>query len=230
MSEDFKLIGYSSDDLEIDVHMVIYNNNMNSNRFGKPIKNKKQVRQEKREKVFTKEEPKYSEEWFVYLVDGEKWYYKAAQDLNVLRMHHKAEFLGIGRPNQPVTKNMFDPYIPQSKSVVKKTKATINIKKQQRFALDYCCYCECKLTKRYGLTCSDTDKTRDHVIPKSKGGKILKDCCYACNQEKGSLMLHSYIQMLCLLQNDMKPGSKEYLLTQTKIDNANKIAKEIDPK
>src|ERR1700753_322011 len=103
MSEDFKLVGYSSDDLGVE--KIIYNNNMNSIRFGKPIKNKKQVREERREKIFTKEEPKYSEEWFVYLVDGEKWYYKAAQDLNILKMHHKAEFLGIGKPNQVLSKN-----------------------------------------------------------------------------------------------------------------------------
>ena len=40
-------------------------------------------------------------------------------------------------------------------------------------------------------------KTKDHVIPKSKGGKNNKEnivlCCYNCNLQKGSLMPNSFL-------------------------------------
>ncbi len=217
MSE-VKLVGYSSDDLMTE---RVFKNGQSTNKmlFGRHIKTKAQRLQEKRDKIFSKQEPLELDEWFVYLVDGEKWYYKVAQDLNILKMHHEAQFLGIGRPNQPIHKEN-----PHKEIVNKK----VDIKENKSYKIKKCCYCEVELTPRIGLAVSSTDRTRDHIIPKHKGGKIIKDCCFGCNQEKGGLMLHSYIQLLCLNQAEMKPGSEEYLLTQTKIVNANKIAIEIN--
>ena len=189
------IIGYSADDepiREIRAFMP---------------KTKKERNIQKRNQLFQKSAPIDLSEWFVYLVDGEKWYYKAAQDIIFLRTHHKeVKFLGIGRPNLPVQRQPNEPL----KSVYK--------------SYGKCCYCDIVMTEPGRLP---TSCTKEHVIPKHKGGKITKSCCYACNQEKGGLMLHSYIQMLCLLQADEKPNTDSYKLLQTKIINANEIAKSL---
>lgn len=97
------------------------------------------------------------------------------------------------------------------------------IKKNLIDGMFNCCYCNISLTK--------DNYAREHIIPVSRGGSNelynLKPCCYDCNYEKGNLMLHSYIQLLCLNQAEMKPGTDEYKITQTKIINANKLAIEI---
>ena len=85
-----------------------------------------------------------------------------------------------------------------------------------------CCYCEIKLTEK--------NYTREHVIPKRVGGKIIKPCCNLCNTEKGGLMLHHYIMVLNQLALDSKPNTEAYLRLQTKIKNANRIAIEIEKK
>lgn len=213
-----RIIGYSADDEPIrEIKKFVQ-------------KTKAENRKQKQDRLFTKSEPLDLDEWFVYLVDGEKWYYKVAQDDTFFKFHPNAMFLGIARPNSPIHRNGLQSHIIESKRTDNKV-----IKKQVELSpMDgkKCCYCEVQLTHvpkhNTLLKMPPTTRTMDHVIPKHRGGKILKHCCYACNQEKGGLMLHSYIQMLCLLQNDQKPGSKEYLLTQTKIDNANKIAIEIN--
>lgn len=81
----------------------------------------------------------------------------------------------------------------------------------------HCCYCEIQLTEK--------NYTREHVISKHKGGKVIKPCCRDCNQEKGGLILHSYIQMLNLILADTKTNSELYTITQRKIINANNIAR-----
>lgn len=51
-----------------------------------------------------------------------------------------------------------------------------------------CSYCGCSLNA--------DNKTKDHVIPKVKGGSNaksnLKDCCIRCNQNKRSLSLEQF--------------------------------------
>lgn len=197
-----KLTGYSSDELEIE---RIFNNVPSKMRFGKLIKSKADRLQEKRERLFTKEQPSDSDEWFCYLVDGEKWYYKVAQDLNILRMHHNAEFLGIGKPNQKFSK--VDPPAVDRK-------------------LGQCCYCEVWLTQRIGSPI-DTDKTREHVVPRSKGGKgkPTLPCCYRCNMEKADLSLREYIICLNILFVNTPKDSPDHELIKRKIKNANEIAK-----
>lgn len=83
-----------------------------------------------------------------------------------------------------------------------------------------CCYCECLLT--------DENRTRDHVIPRSRGGKAgknIKPCCAECNVEKGNMMLHTYIYVLNLQL--LEKSGDDLKKLQTKIENANIIAKEI---
>ena len=46
--------------------------------------------------------------------------------------------------------------------------------KSKRFK--HCCYCEKQMTLQ--------ECTREHLLPKSKGGRIIKPCCLECNQEK----------------------------------------------
>jgi len=185
-------------------------------------KNKAQRNEDRRNKLFSKTQPVELDEWFVYLVDGEKWYFKASQDLAILKMHHDVEFLGIGRPNRAVHKIAINNEIKEIKS---KLSVAYIAPKKVNYQKDYgrCCYCEVQLT--YNHIKDPTHKTREHVIPKSKGGKIIKPCCFECNQEKGGLMLHSYIQFLNYRLMEVSPD--ELVKLQRKIKNANKIAIEI---
>lgn len=249
---DFKLVGYSSDDLhyengkpivnnDIPKNRIIYNGNQNSNRLGKPIKSKKQKREERANGLFSKVEPLELDEWFVYSVDGEKWYYKHAQDLNVLKMHHVAEFLGIGRPNGPIKKEIkrdtgdglgfegpiykiITPVFNKTKNIIKVTKPTQSqVAKFTKWHGTFCCYCEIALRPE--------TFTRDHIIPRSKGGgagKNLKPCCKVCNTEKADLLLREYIVFLNILFVNASTGTPYYKLLQTKIRNANEIAKSLD--
>ncbi len=198
-----KLTGYSSDDLGLD---------------GKFVKTKKQRLREKQAKLFSKTPPLELDEWFVYLVDNEKWYFKVSQDENALRLNHQVEFLGIGRPNKAIHK-------PSIKEQVKELREQLkpNVLISQKVSSNKCCYCEVKLTKPDNS--SATSKTKEHIIPKHKGGNIIRHACYECNQEKGGLMLHSYIQFLNYRLMEVSPD--QLIKLQTKIKNANKIAKEI---
>lgn len=55
------------------------------------------------------------------------------------------------------------------------------------------------------------DMTRDHVIPKSRGGKLTDDniimVCKRCNNEKGALTLEEYREWKRL--NALRNGVKE---------------------
>lgn len=83
----------------------------------------------------------------------------------------------------------------------------------------FCCYCECYL--------QPGDKTRDHLRPRSKGGKgkfytakNIRPCCFDCNQEKGNKYLNQYVGYLQSLFGE--PGQDNDLLL-TKITNAQKL-------
>lgn len=202
-----KLIGYSSDDLPISAM-----------RFGKLVKSKKQRREERKPLEF--------DEWFVYLNDNEKVYFKTNQDIPYLKtLHKEVKFLGIGRPNQPIHRPAFPTkYITENlKEAVFGTEPKSFDKKiipNQYMGL--CCYCETPLNKGINYT-------KEHIVPINrggKGGKNIKPCCYSCNQEKGGLMLHSYIQMLNLQMLDVK--GDELIKLQTKIKNANILAKDLE--
>jgi CRISPR/Cas system Type II protein with McrA/HNH and RuvC-like nuclease domain len=59
-----------------------------------------------------------------------------------------------------------------------------------------CYYCREYLT--------DLNRTKDHVIPKSKGGKLSKDnkvfACRKCNRNKGDLTIEEWIEKLKVLK------------------------------
>jgi hypothetical protein len=38
--------------------------------------------------------------------------------------------------------------------------------------------------------------TRDHVIPKSRGGRSIVIACHACNQLKGAMCLDAWIEVM----------------------------------
>lgn len=72
----------------------------------------------------------------------------------------------------------------------------------------FCCYC--------GEVCNLTI-TREHLIPKSKGGnstrKNMKDCCFQCNQERGNKDWKHWATHINkhLLRNNLSPGQRRRL-------------------
>ena len=52
---------------------------------------------------------------------------------------------------------------------------------------------------------NDLNRTKDHVIPKSKGGKLSKDnkvfACKKCNRSKADLSIEEWIEKLKALPN-----------------------------
>lgn len=54
---------------------------------------------------------------------------------------------------------------------------------KKRRRVKRCHWCERELTKRGGQMA-----TRDHVRPRSKGGRYTVPCCLACNNLKGDMM------------------------------------------
>lgn len=60
-----------------------------------------------------------------------------------------------------------------------------------------CCYCE--------LSISRNEITREHLIPKSKGGKgsNIAPCCRACNQQKKDMLLIDFILILMKQRSNM---------------------------
>jgi len=74
-----------------------------------------------------------------------------------------------------------------------------------------CYYCREYLT--------DLNRTRDHVIPKSKGGKLSKDnkvyACKKCNRNKGDLSIEEWIERLKVLKctpKTKKMFNKKFLI------------------
>lgn len=132
---------------------------------------------------------------------------------NILNCDGEVKYLGL-------RKIEFEP------THVKKHKAVINVSKRlplKKNVIDgayTCCYCNIELTKE--------NYTREHIIPKDRGGKDsasnLLPCCFECNNEKDNLMLHSYIQLLNYKMADVKENSEDYITLQVKIINANNIA------
>lgn len=211
--EGFKLIGYSSDidamhDLASDAwYSQIARNSKNISK----IRNKN----DKLEKQIRAKETKDSDrESHVYLIRGEKRYYRVYRDLSEFKGYGIVRYLGIAQEplNKPL-KVSFDP----NKHFIGRIGSSASFKEGMA-----CCYCERILNIR--------TFSREHVIPKHKGGKIVMPCCKECNTEKGGLMLHSYIQMLNLSLLDFKSNTEAYLRLQTKIKNANRIAIEIEKK
>ncbi len=59
----------------------------------------------------------------------------------------------------------------------------------------FCFYCGCSVRKwkqkMYAVQPPDM-LTEDHVVPKSRGGKVTVTACHQCNQDKYNLSLEEY--------------------------------------
>jgi hypothetical protein len=87
-----------------------------------------------------------------------------------------------------------------------KERKPLKSKKQLLIESKAVCYvCNCRLSK---VTFS-----WDHIIPKSKGGKKVKECCIFCNHEKGDKGLWEYIDFLKTLEQTEKTVLKIKNLT-----------------
>jgi|GEM_PF-4900799 5-methylcytosine-specific restriction endonuclease McrA len=177
------------------------------------------------------------DEYYIYEVKGEKWYSKTEQPL-LLEIHIGSKYLGVGVKvfKKPLTSKEIATELRKQITVVapekikgKKHKYPASVKtrtpqisKINNFAPYFCCYCETQLNKG--------NYTREHLVPTFRGGsnKVsnLRPACRTCNTEKDNLMLHSYIQMLNLQMLDVT--GQDLIRLQTKIKNANSLAKELE--
>ena len=170
-----------------------------------------------------------TDEYFVYLVRGEKQYYKIYKewDEDVVKQYD-IKYLGIASLPDKVYWDTKNGTVKKSTTTTTKVKRT-KIPEISRPDNKHCCYCAVLLTSKYEP--SPTAMTIEHIVPLGRGGtndkRNLKNACYQCNHEKGDLLLHSYIQMLNLKFAETKTGSPEYNKLQTKIINANEIAKSL---
>lgn len=89
-----------------------------------------------------------------------------------------------------------------------------------------CCYCEVAL--------KPGQATREHIIPKHTGGRVIQPSCQDCNAEKGGLTLENYLRYLLALAEAYRLGdvtlcSKKLRRTRVKIKNAIKFLKLLYP-
>lgn len=77
----------------------------------------------------------------------------------------------------------------------------------------FCCYCSQELNKH--------NFSRDHVHPKSKGGKKKLPCCIKCNREKGSMTLVEYKDFVVHQQTGFTTDTLGYRQYSTKLSNIN---------
>ncbi len=212
-----KLIGYSSDDLPGEAM-----------RFGKPVKSRHDRIQEFDDRIkqglgkdYSKhienthwfKEPEPGIIYFVYKVNGELRYYVREQAILTLK--------GL------FGKNVSKQGIYYQGSDVK----YVSGQNKKFIKSNTCCYCEVELTEtRPPSLAIPTTQTKEHLFPRHAGGKNggnnIRLACFECNQQKGGLMLHSYIQLLNMEMLD-KSGP-DLIKLQTKIKNANFIAKQIE--
>jgi hypothetical protein len=159
--------------------------------------------------------PKPKKMYWLYIVNGSARYYHNEKKLTDFDLAGKSvQYMGIRFSIKTV------------KTWVENSKL-IQEFKQLHPNNRFCCYC--------GVELNEAIVSREHVIPKSKGGKgyslsceNIKPCCRDCNTEKGNLTLREYIGTLNIIFANMKPNDSGYTLTQTKIINANKIAIELN--
>jgi len=202
-----KLVGYSSD----DVYQA-------KEDYYKEVAQKRTTLKEKfielanqDRKIRNSEEPGCDKESHVYLLCGEKRYYRVFIPTNLFFGYGEVEYLGIAQEPDIYQRNPIE-YSIKKPPKTKRNNSTVVHSKKATVKEGYCCYCEIPL--------SEKNFTKEHVIPKRVGGKIIKPCCKDCNAEKGGLMLNSYIVFLNSLDYSVR--------NQIKIKNANKLAKWIE--
>lgn len=67
--------------------------------------------------------------------------------------------------------------------------------------LGRCPYCHQGMTRQRG----DNQRTRDHVVPKSMGGRAVVWCCARCNEDKANWLLSEWHAIL-VAKNDPRQG------------------------
>jgi hypothetical protein len=87
-----------------------------------------------------------------------------------------------------------------------KERKPLKSKKQLLIEAKATCYICGKVLNKYLFTW-------DHIIPKSKGGKKVKECCIFCNQDKGDMGLWEFIDFLKTLEQTEKTLQKIKNLT-----------------
>lgn len=141
------------------------------------------------------------DEYYIFNINGQTWYYKDCPDLKELSYNYPRSFF------------------------IEKGPLPIKIKAATEYPIkDFkgkCCYCECDLNHK--------NISKDHVIPKRYGGKITKLCCDKCNSEKSCHFLDGYIRVLLWrIENDKKLSINELAIYKTKLKNAIRIKQEED--
>lgn len=60
-----------------------------------------------------------------------------------------------------------------------------------------CNYCKRPLTKP-SVPMRSLSATKDHVKPKSEGGRKTVPCCFACNNMKGNMSISEWINFMSI--------------------------------
>lgn len=69
-----------------------------------------------------------------------------------------------------------------------------------------CCYCGVQMLIREKRDPPHPQRlTRDHVVPRSKGGRLIVECCSKCNLDKGILSLEEF-RLVLAYRNGKIPG------------------------
>lgn len=97
----------------------------------------------------------------------------------------------------------------------------------------YCAYCEREIFNGLSAPSKRVLKTKDHIIPISKGGKNYfenkVDCCYQCNSIKSNLSLTEFIKVVSSLSKQ-EVGGNYYNCIPIVMVNADNIRKRVEPR
>lgn len=89
------------------------------------------------------------------------------------------------------------------------------IPKKKKRKKGQCCYCRVKL--------NESNYTKEHLHPKSKGGKIIKPCCRECNSEKADMTLIEYREYLIMKRAMATPGTINHIRFHKKISSCESL-------
>lgn len=156
-------------------------------------------------------------ECHVYLIDGTKRYYRIYRELKEFTNYSDVKYLGIGlEPNYSIIAGK-----PKKKKK-QRNHGRVGIQGESSYYKVgmQCCYCNEYLDRK--------NCTREHFIPKHKGGKIIIPACSECNNEKGGLMPVSYLHLLELLLEDVNLSLVNKYKIETKIKNVKKLIEDYE--
>lgn len=116
----------------------------------------------------------------VYLINGKKYYYTDL--VNKWKQGIEVTYLGFGILPKLSPLDFNEHIAKGNKYNNQKSKGKYFIEGMK------CCYCEKKLSQQ--------DCTREHILAKSKGGKLILPACKKCNSEKADMLISEYISFL----------------------------------